>query len=259
MSGFPWKFPLFFTVGVLLAACYKHPIVEPEFKYARIADSLMGPTPEIRDDYALEIDEERIQLTREYLRLHHKGLYHRRVQEDVLDAVTFMPRMVVVHYTVIPTLEEVMETFGPKRISGKREVVAANGALNVGVHFVVDRDGTIYRFYPETVISRHVIGLNHVAIGIENVGDGDLGSDSAHPLTDAQLRANAELIRFLAGKYRSLDYVIGHGEYREVEHKNHPANHLFKEDNINYRTEKQDPGPKFMKALRDQLFQWSPF
>jgi len=259
MNWFSQRFPLLLLMGLLLAACYKHPIVEPNFNYAIIPEGLTGPTPVIRDDYAIEIDKERIHLTREYLRLHHRGLYHRRVQQDVLDAITFMPRIVVVHYTVTPTLEEVIETFSSKTINSKRELVAANGALNVGVQFVVDRDGTIYRLYPENVIARHVIGLNHASIGIENVGDGDLGSSSALALTQAQLQANAELIRYLSGKYRSLDYIIGHMEYREVEHIRHPANHLFKEDNINYRTEKQDPGPNFMKALRSQLFQWSPY
>ncbi len=250
---------LLFFMGSFLGACYKHPIVKPDFSYAKLPEGLEGPAPEIREDYALDIDEERIHLTREYLRLHHRGLYHRRVQEDIPEAITFMPRVVVVHYTVIPTLEEVMETLSPKRINGKRETVAANGALNVGVQFVVDRDGTIYRLYPETIMARHVIGLNHVSIGIENVGDGDLDSDSSLPLTQAQLDANARLIRHLAGKYQSLDYMIGHMEYRDVENHAHPANHLFREDNIHYRTSKQDPGPEFMAALRRQLFQWAPY
>jgi len=43
---------------------------------------------------------------------------------------------------------------------------------------------------PETWMARHAIGFNHVAIGIENVGDG-----ARWPLTDAQADADAALVR----------------------------------------------------------------
>jgi N-acetylmuramoyl-L-alanine amidase len=64
---------------------------------------------------------------------------------------------------------------------------------------------------PETWMARHCIGLNRVAIGIENVGDG-----AKYPLTDRQVEANASLVRYLAGKY-SIAYLLGHNEYRRME------------------------------------------
>ncbi|HVS03332.1 MAG TPA: peptidoglycan recognition family protein, partial [Thermoanaerobaculia bacterium] len=132
--------------------------------------------------------------------------------------------------------------------------IGRHGALNVGIQFVVDRDGAIYSLYPETAMARHTIGLNHVAIGIENVGDGDLGDRAAAaPLTEAQLLANVALVRHLAAKYPTIDYLIGHREYRDVERQGHPAHALFYEALPGYRTEKVDPGRRFLRRLRQAL------
>ena len=62
---------------------------------------------------------------------------------------------------------------------------------------------------PETWMARHVIGLNHYAIGIENIG----GIDGKDDLTEAQVKANAFLVCFLKNKYPEIKYVIGHNEY----------------------------------------------
>ena len=115
-------------------------------------------------------------------------------------------------------------------------------------------NSSIYRFYPETVIARHVIGLNHVAIGIENIGDGDLGDTSAdHPLTEKQLQTNVALVKHLKGRHPDPEFLIGHQEYREVEQPSHPAHHLFWEEIPDYRTEKSDPGVHIMRRLRRSL------
>ncbi|MDJ0837694.1 MAG: peptidoglycan recognition family protein [Acidobacteriota bacterium] len=212
--------------------------------------------PEIKNTYKIEIDPERIELTKEYLRLHNYELYRYLPTENLPSSIRFQPQIVVVHYTVIPTLKGVIDYFSPKIIDSSREAVAKNGALNVGVQFIVDRDGTIYSFYPENIMARHTIGLNHVAIGIENVGNADLGTPAGPgklPLTPEQLDANEKLIRYLSGEYVTLRYLIGHHEYRDLENRRHPAGHLFHEDVPGYRTEKVDPGPNFMKKLRERL------
>ncbi len=114
------------------------------------------------------------------------------------------------------------------------------GALNVSSHYLVDRDGTIYQLLPETTLARHVIGLNHSAIGIENVGNGtDL------PLTDAQVAANVAIVRYLDSKYE-IDYLIGHHEY--IKFEGHP---LWLEKDSGYRTEKTDPGDDYMNRVRE--------
>lgn len=213
-----------------------------------------GPRPEIRGEHSLVIDEERVRLTRDYLEIHNPALFAELPEADLPRSISFEPRLIVVHFTAIPTLAETLETFAGLHIGQERELIRRNGLLNVGIQFVVDRDGTIYALYPETIIARHVIGLNHVAIGIENVGDGDLRRRRGEaPLTAEQLDANLALVRYLAGKYPSIHYLIGHSEYRRLERRAHPAHHLFYEELSSYRTDKVDPGRRFMRRLRRAL------
>jgi N-acetylmuramoyl-L-alanine amidase len=111
----------------------------------------------------------------------------------------------------------------------------------VSSQFVVSPEGTIYRLMPETWMARHVIGLNYDAIGVENVGGGN-GVDN---LTDAQVEANIRLVRYLARKYPTIEYVIGHYEYQAFD--GHP---LWRERDASYRTVKTDPGERFMASVR---------
>ncbi|RZL33481.1 MAG: N-acetylmuramoyl-L-alanine amidase, partial [Pedobacter sp.] len=107
--------------------------------------------------------------------------------------------------------------------------------------YMVDRDGTIYRLMPDNYFARHVIGLNYCAIGVENVGSADF------PLTDAQLKANEQLVRYLAKKYK-IEYLIGHYEYSKFK-----GTSLWKETNPNYLTGKTDPGVSFMERIRNNV------
>ena len=212
------------------------------------------PPPRVDLGHRTPVDAERVQLTRDYLAIHNPRVAAALPPGDDAAAIAFVPRLVVVHFTAQPTLAETLATFAPVTIDAGRELVASQGGLNVGIQYVVDRDGTIYGLYPETAIARHVIGLNHVAIGIENVGAADLGgpADQA-PLTPAQLAANVALITDLARRHPTIEFVIGHHEYRDVERPGHPAAALFHEEVAGYRTEKVDPGPRFMRRLRRAL------
>lgn len=184
-------------------------------------------------DRPISFDEQRIKLTLEYLASHY-GI----IQEHP----TILPRMVVVHWTAIPTMEATFNTFNPSTLSNNRSDIQSAGALNVSSQFLVDTDGTIYRLMPETTMARHVIGLNHCAIGIENVGPGADGK-----LTLAQLESNVILINYLQKKY-PIKFVIGHYEYQNF--VGHP---FWLEKDAGYRTEKVDPGIEFMEALRKQI------
>lgn len=215
---------------------------------------LAGARPPIDDTHRTPIDAARVRLTREYLAIHDPQALAVLPDGDGAEAIAFTPRMIVVHYTAKPTLAESLAEFAPLEIDAGRELVAANGRLNVGIQFVVDRGGEIYALYPETAIARHAIGLNAVAIGIENVGDADLGRAAGNaPLTEAQLRADAALVRYLVGAHPTIRYLIGHQEYRELEDPRHPAHALFHEAVPGYRTEKKDPGRRFLRSLRREL------
>ena len=178
-------------------------------------------------------DKERKQLSLEYMKEHY---------EMSPEAPVIEPQMIVLHWTTIPTFAGSFEAFFPTHLPSSREKIASAGALNVSVPYLIDRDGSIYQLMPDTLFARHVIGLNHCAIGVENVGDGD-----EHPLTEAQLEANVYLVHYLASKY-DIDYVIGHHEYKKF--IGHP---LWKEKDPNYLTDKSDPGDEFMQKVRSQL------
>jgi N-acetyl-anhydromuramyl-L-alanine amidase AmpD len=153
---------------------------------------------------------------------------------------TIEPRMVVVHWTAIKSIELTFDVFNPPTLGGRADLTGASN-LNVSSQFLIDRDGTMFRLLPETTFARHVIGLNYMAIGIENIGSDDM------PLTKAQLSANEQLIRYLKRKY-PIDYIIGHHEYENFRNTD-----LWKETDPNYRTVKTDPGDKFMNQLRKKL------
>ncbi|WP_405382207.1 N-acetylmuramoyl-L-alanine amidase [Maribacter sp. LLG6340-A2] len=178
----------------------------------------------------ISFNEERKVLTLEYLQNRY-GLQQ--------DSPEIDPKMIVLHWTVIPTFEKSFEAFDPATLPNWRPDIKNVSGLNVSSQFMVDRDGTIYQLLPETTMARHVIGLNHCAIGIENVG----GTEEL-PLTKAQLKSNIYLVEYLKDKYE-IDYLIGHYEYTLFE--NHP---LWLEQDEGYRTQKTDPGPEFMNKVR---------
>lgn len=207
------------------------------FRYALVGLWLMADPASAQSlsivEQPIDFNEERRQLTLDYTREHY-GL--------TPVEPTIAPTMIVVHWTVYPTLGQSFDAFYPPTLPDSRAGIRRAGALNVSAHYLIDRDGTVYRLMPDTLMARHVIGLNHCAIGIENVGDGQ-----DHPLTDAQFSANVRLIEQLAKKF-PIAYVIGHHEYPRF--IGHP---LWKEKDPTYLTEKDDPGDAFMRRLRNRL------
>ena len=165
------------------------------------------------------------QLIAEYAQLH----YGKNITQIV-------PQAVVVHWTASNTYESAWIWFYNE--------ADEDGTLNVASHFIVDRDGTIYRLTDETALNRHAIGYNWCAIGIENVG----GVNNIEDLTDAQLYANIELIQYLHEKSPTIKYVFGHYQQDVARESG-----LHIELVPDYYAGKEDPGAKFMKGLRESL------
>ncbi|PCI06823.1 MAG: N-acetylmuramoyl-L-alanine amidase [Flavobacteriaceae bacterium] len=188
-------------------------------------------------DKPVTFDEDRKELTLEYL--------SERYGLDQVEAF-IIPKMIVLHWTAIPTFEKSFEAFKNSTLPNWRPDIKSVSGLNVSSQFLVDLDGTIYRLMPEQTMARHVIGLNHCAIGIENVG----GTDEV-PLTDAQLKSNIWLVNYLADKYK-IDYVIGHYEYTNFE-----GHELWLEKDDGYRTQKTDPGTAFLAAVKEATKSWN--
>jgi N-acetyl-anhydromuramyl-L-alanine amidase AmpD len=184
-------------------------------------------------DAPIAWSDERAELTLAYRRAHS--------DPDAKD-LTIAPRVIVLHYTGGGSAKATRAYFDPPRIEGARTELARAGAVNVSSHFLVDRDGTIYRLQPETRFARHCIGLNHIAIGIENVGDG-----GKFPLTDAQVVADAALVRDLAGRF-PITHLLGHSEVMKF--RDHP---YYVERDPTYKNEKDDPGDRFMARVRERV------
>jgi N-acetyl-anhydromuramyl-L-alanine amidase AmpD len=181
----------------------------------------------------IQFDNRRIELTRAYQRSHY-GIRSKSIEIE--------PRMIVLHWTCIPKLNTVLRVFNPPEFpanSPRRAELPDD--LNVSSHFVVDRDGSIYQLMPETWMARHVIGLNHYAIGIENVG----GVDGQDDLTQAQAEANAFLVCHLMKKYSKINQIIGHNEYLKYK-----ASKLWLEKDPDYFKVKTDPGPNFVNKVK---------
>lgn len=184
-------------------------------------------------DKPISYDSTRINLSLQYLKERH-GI--------IQNTPTIVPKIIVLHWTAAKTFSSTFNAFYPAKLpNGDRKDIVQVSSLNTSSQFLIDRDGTIYRLMPENYFARHVIGLNYCAIGVENVGSADF------PLTDAQLKANEMLVRYLCKKY-NIEYLIGHYEY--VKFKNTP---LWKETNPNYLTGKNDPGADFMLNIRNNV------
>ncbi|SFV52993.1 Beta-hexosaminidase [hydrothermal vent metagenome] len=199
-----------------------------------VLSSLLMATESIKiHKKPIDFSSKRIDMTKEYIAKH----YGKKVKDITID-----PQIIVVHWTAEMDFDKSFNRLKPERLLSDRRDIAKASALNVSAHYLVDRDGEIYSLMPDNWMARHVIGLNYSSIGIENVGGKGNEDDD---LTDAQLRSNVALIKYLKRKYPHISYLIGHYEYREME-----KTPLWLERDSGYRTIKNDPGERFMSDLR---------
>jgi len=181
-------------------------------------------------------DKTRVELTKEYIK-HHYGL-------NVKD-ITIVPKSIVLHWTAILNFKYCYNLFNSEAICEDRADLKKASSLNVSAHYLVKRDGTIYQLMPDNWMARHVIGLNYSSIGIENIGGyKNINED----LTQQQIEANVWLINYLKRKYPTIEYLLGHYEYKRM--KKTP---LWLEKDKSYITYKKDPGKKFMFEVRKRV------
>ncbi len=188
--------------------------------------------------------------------IHDRPVIHNELREQLIRQYTLKhygaeileitPQAVVIHWTASDSADGTFNWFNKEKYY--------NGTLNVCSHFLVDRDGTVYRLTKETLLCRHIIGYNWCAIGIENVG----GVDGTEDLTHEQLLSNIALIRYLHKKYPTINWVFGHYQQTEAQ-----TTGLYKENVSGYYSIKSDPGPKFMeslaKGLKDEDINFLPY
>ena len=168
--------------------------------------------------------------------------YRRQHSDEAATDLAIEPHVIVLHYTGGSSAKATRGYFDNPTIEASRKELARAGKVNVSAHFVVDRDGTIYQLQPVTRFARHCIGLNHIAIGIENAGD-----EAKYPLTEAQVAADAALIRDLASQHK-ITHLLGHHEVMGMR-----DSALYVERDPKYKNDKGDPGKAFMAKVRERV------
>jgi beta-N-acetylhexosaminidase len=187
-------------------------------------------------DKPIDFGPERVAMTKAYIQSHY-GMN--------VENIKITPKIIILHWTAEMDFDKSFKRLQPEILLSDRKDIMKASALNVSAQFMVARDGTIYRLMPENWMARHVIGLNYSSIGIENIGGKD---NKTEDLTPAQRQANIDLIFYLKAKYPTIEYVIGHHEYQQMERTS-----LWLEKDRGYRTVKSDPGEKFMSQIRESV------
>lgn len=82
----------------------------------------------------------------------------------------------------------------------------ANGWVGIGYHFLVRKDGSIYRGRPENTVGAHAGNNNYDSIGV--CFEGNFMTET---MPDAQKRAGQELVQHLKDKY-GISKVQKHGD-----------------------------------------------
>ena len=224
---------LVLAVVACKAPDHREPVQPPPAVVQVVVDSAQPDAALSIVDVPMAWSDKREALTLEYRRKH---------SDPAAKDLTIAPTVIVLHYTSGSSAKATRSYFDNVEIEPERKELRRAGLVNVSSHYVVDRDGTIYRLQPETRFARHCIGLNHIAIGIENVGDED-----KYPLTEAQIAADAALVRDLAARF-PIRHLFGHYEVMQL--RDSP---LYAERDPSYKNDKPDPGARFMAAVRARV------
>jgi N-acetylmuramoyl-L-alanine amidase len=79
----------------------------------------------------------------------------------------------------------------------------------LGIHYVVDREGTVLASTPESSVANHALDNNENTIGIELVHNGD----GEEPFGARQIGALIELLKSIRSRYRiPIDNIKGHSD-----------------------------------------------
>lgn len=114
------------------------------------------------------------------------------------------PKLIVIHYAEAGSISAIYNTFRPDNPDGEFHQLP-----NVCSHYAVSAKGAVFKFVKPTIRCRHVVGLNHVAIGIEHVGFSDQDILGRR----AQLNGSLRFVHWLRCRFGiPVSGVIGHNE-----------------------------------------------
>ena len=168
-------------------------------------------------------------------------VYEGAIKQFLLPEETFSevrqgePEFVMLHFTSAVMLSPT----DPYNMDVIRSIFVQN---ELSVHYIIDRDGTVYCYVPENLMAghagkgtwkddpRYTNRINHYSVGIEIVGIGSPRDMSPYFSADEYAKLDKRLIGFTDAQYASLkalvtdicarndipmdkDHVIGHNEY----------------------------------------------
>jgi N-acetylmuramoyl-L-alanine amidase len=112
----------------------------------------------------------------------------------------------------------------------------------LGIHYMIDRDGTVQASVPEDQVAHHVFKYSARSIGIELINDGD-GRD---PFPEPQLDALVKLLRDITQR-RGIG-PAGIKRHSDLDHSMLPCDRS--------QRRKVDPGAAFpYQVVLDRVFQ----
>jgi N-acetylmuramoyl-L-alanine amidase len=141
------------------------------------------------------------------------------------------PDMVVIHSTGGPTCDTNGNPIWVPAGELRENLRTIEAHPRLGVHYMIDRDGTLVASVPERQIAYHVFVYSPRSIGIELVNDGD----GADPFPEPQLAALVGLLRQIARRH-SIG-AVGIRRHSDLDRGRMPC--------APDRPRKVDPGPAF--------------
>ena len=110
------------------------------------------------------------------------------------------------------------------------------GYAGIGYHFYVRKDGSVYRGRPIDTIGAHCLNNNSNSIGV--CFEGNFEREN---ISDVQLKAGIELVRYLKDKYANVK-VVGHKDlYNTIcPGKNFPLDEIIEGANMKELTSVND-------------------
>ena len=128
------------------------------------------------------------------------------------NGMTHGPKRTTIHAVIVHTIS------GPTCKAGKVVYTGADGDASywksyfdrhpfIGIHYIIDRSGTVLASVPEDETANHALGHNDDTIGIELVHEGD----GVEPFGDKQVQALITLLKDIRARYNiSIEDIKGH-------------------------------------------------
>ena len=151
--------------------------------------------------------------------------------------------MVVLHSTGGPTCDATTgRPIWVKAGTLRDNIRNIEAHAKLGIHYMIDRDGTVQASVPEDQVAHHVFKYSARSIAIELINDGD-GRD---PFPESQLATLAKLLREITQR-RGIG-PVGIKRHSDLDHS------MLKCDRSQRR--KVDPGAAFpFQVVLDRVFQ----